>query len=71
MICKSCGKDTELIQYDKNDFYTPYEGLCKECQKKSFEMQLAKLDEGIYYRQKTLDEIRGFYESERTNSASA
>lgn len=71
MICRNCGKDGELIKYDRFDIYTPYEGLCKECQRKAFEFQIAKLDEGIYYRQKTLDEIRWFYESERTNSASA
>lgn len=70
MICKSCGKDAELIQYDKNDFYTPYEGLCKECQKKSFKIQLAKLDEGIYYREKTLEQIRAFNESDRTRRTS-
>lgn len=70
MICKSCGKDAELIQYDNNDFYTPYEGLCRECQKKSFEIQLAKLDEGIYYREKTLEQIRAFNESERTRRTS-
>lgn len=70
MICKSCGKDAELIQYDKNYFYTPYEGLCKECQKKSFEIQLAKLDEGIYYREKTLEQIRAFNESKRTRRTS-
>jgi hypothetical protein len=44
--------------------------LCKECQKKSFEIQLAKLDEGVYYREKTLEQIRAFNESERTRRTS-
>lgn len=71
MICRNCGKDGELIKYDRFDIYTPYDGLCKECQRRTFEFQIAKLDEVIYYRQKTLDEIRAFNESERTNRAIA
>lgn len=62
MICKICGKDTELIHYDQDDPYRTYDGYCKDCQRQAFELQIARLDEGIYYRQKTLDQIKAFNE---------
>jgi hypothetical protein len=43
-VCVVCGKEAELIEYDKTDMFRPYDGYCNECKDKSFKLQMEQLD---------------------------
>lgn len=43
-VCVVCGKEAELIEYEKTDMFRPYDGYCNECKDKSFKLQMEQLD---------------------------